>query len=174
MSYSASDFADDILNRLTQIGVLDSSLITPDDPQSQAEAALQAIQTLTGWAGELAGLLRQAAAPGGIGQHEFSRPGGWRERALATLAMLEQQAPLPVFYVRADAPNGQPLDLLVRAADPAEATESWRCHFSALKPLQAPDWVGKIPLFGPRGPISWCAIRPDADLHPENANGSRA
>lgn len=34
----------------------------------------------------LLALVREAAAPGGIGPHEFSRPGGWRERALAAIA----------------------------------------------------------------------------------------
>lgn len=38
-------------------------------------------------------LLREAAAPGGVGPHEFSRPGGWRERALAAIAAAEAAAP---------------------------------------------------------------------------------
>lgn len=35
---------------------------------------------------ELLALLEETVAPGGIGPHEFSRPGGYRDRALATLA----------------------------------------------------------------------------------------
>lgn len=35
---------------------------------------------------ELLELLRETVAPGGIGSHEFTRPGGYRERALALLA----------------------------------------------------------------------------------------
>ena len=31
-------------------------------------------------------MLAEAAAPGGIGPHEFSRPGGYRERVIAILA----------------------------------------------------------------------------------------
>lgn len=37
----------------------------------------------------LLALVREASAPGGIGPHEFYRPGGWRERALAAIAKAE-------------------------------------------------------------------------------------
>lgn len=47
----------------------------------------------------LLGLVREASAPGGIGEHEFSRPGGWRERALKVLGGLEQGGERAVFYL---------------------------------------------------------------------------
>lgn len=37
-------------------------------------------------------LLREATAPGGIGEHEFTRPGGWRERALKVLKPIPSPA----------------------------------------------------------------------------------
>jgi hypothetical protein len=40
----------------------------------------------------LADLVREAAVPGGVGPHEFSRPGGWRERAVALLERLDENA----------------------------------------------------------------------------------
>lgn len=38
---------------------------------------------------DLSALVREAAVPGGIGPHEFSRPGGWLERAKAVLARID-------------------------------------------------------------------------------------
>lgn len=40
----------------------------------------------------LADLVREAAVPGGIGPHEFSRPGGWRDRAVALLERFDENA----------------------------------------------------------------------------------
>jgi hypothetical protein len=46
MTYSCSDFADDVINRLVDIGALDASKIPENDPQRQASLALAAITTL--------------------------------------------------------------------------------------------------------------------------------
>jgi hypothetical protein len=40
---------------------------------------------------DLQALIREAAVPGGVGPHEFSRPGGWLERAKAVLARIDGQ-----------------------------------------------------------------------------------
>ncbi|WP_298700191.1 hypothetical protein [uncultured Variovorax sp.] len=45
---------------------------------------------LMGAAPDLLALLQETMAPGGIGPHEFSRRGGYRDRAHAVLAMLQQ------------------------------------------------------------------------------------
>lgn len=37
---------------------------------------------------DLLALLQETVAPGGIGPHEYSRPGGYRERAQAVIALL--------------------------------------------------------------------------------------
>lgn len=37
---------------------------------------------------ELCALLQESVAPGGVGPHEFSRPGGYRDRVLALLGRL--------------------------------------------------------------------------------------
>lgn len=40
-------------------------------------------------ASDMLALVQEAACPGGIGQHEFSRPGGWLDRAHAAIAKAE-------------------------------------------------------------------------------------
>ncbi|MTJ93894.1 MAG: hypothetical protein F8N36_13705 [Desulfovibrio sp.] len=39
----------------------------------------------------LLALVRQVAVPGGIGPHEFTRPGGWLERATLALAKIDEE-----------------------------------------------------------------------------------
>jgi hypothetical protein len=53
-----------------------------DEPSETAEANAALIAA----APDLLELVRLAACPLGIGSHEFTRPGGWRERAQAAIA----------------------------------------------------------------------------------------
>lgn len=46
MTYSCSDFTDDVINRLVDIGALGTVQIPEDDPQAQANLALAAINAL--------------------------------------------------------------------------------------------------------------------------------
>jgi hypothetical protein len=46
MTYSCSDFADDVINRLGDIGALDATNIPENDPQAQARLVLAAITAL--------------------------------------------------------------------------------------------------------------------------------
>lgn len=46
MTYSYSDFADDVVTRLADIGALDATLIPENDPSVQASLALTAIEAL--------------------------------------------------------------------------------------------------------------------------------
>lgn len=55
----------------------------------RAARSAQIISRIAQERDELADLLREAIAPGGIGPREFSRPGGWRERAMQLLKDLE-------------------------------------------------------------------------------------
>lgn len=56
-----------------------------DDAESRADARLFAA------ADKLAALVREAAAPGGIGMHEFARDGGWLDRAEQVLRSIEPE-----------------------------------------------------------------------------------
>lgn len=46
MAYSCSDFADEVLNTLINLGLVDRVAIADNDPQAQAEVALRAIAEL--------------------------------------------------------------------------------------------------------------------------------
>ncbi len=46
MAYSCSDFADDVLNTLISLGLVDRDAIADNDPRAQAEVALRAIAEL--------------------------------------------------------------------------------------------------------------------------------
>ncbi|MDR6202518.1 hypothetical protein [Paraburkholderia graminis] len=46
MTYSCSDFADDVINRLVDIGALDATQIPENDPQAQVGLALATITAL--------------------------------------------------------------------------------------------------------------------------------
>ena len=115
MGLSAYDFIDTVLNELTRCGA-----ITPEqhrqeglaeDLGMQADLAVEAIKQLAVRAArpdkalqslldELAGemqyaelleaLVLRACAPGGIGPAEFTRPGGWRDNALAATGARRQ------------------------------------------------------------------------------------
>lgn len=86
MTYSCSDFTDDVLNKLVATGLIKQADVDGDDPQAQGTVALGAINTLLARVAALTTLVSQASVPGGIGEHEFSRPGGWRERALSLVS----------------------------------------------------------------------------------------
>ena len=58
-------------------------LLRTEDKLRAAEQRAKALQEHNA---ELVTLVAQAAVPGGIGEHEFSRPGGWLERALRVVA----------------------------------------------------------------------------------------
>ena len=57
----------------------------PDELQADIRLKERLIDHLTTERDQLRAILREAVAPGGIGEHEFSRPGGWRARALQLL-----------------------------------------------------------------------------------------
>jgi hypothetical protein len=59
MSYSCSDFTDDVLNRLRGHGLLEDKDIPDDDPEEQARLACQAIDLLVAKRDELARQVRE-------------------------------------------------------------------------------------------------------------------
>lgn len=58
------------------------SLLRTED---RLRAAEQRVKGLEEHNATLRALVEQAAVPGGISEHEFNRPGGWRERALRAI-----------------------------------------------------------------------------------------
>jgi hypothetical protein len=60
------------------------SLLRTEDRLRAAEQRLRSAQEHND---TLLALVGQAAVPGGISEHEFSRPGGWLERAQRALAV---------------------------------------------------------------------------------------
>lgn len=85
MTASCSDFTDNILNTLIVLNLISNDQFAPDDPGAQSDVAVAAINRLAKKVTSLNGLFTMASAPGGIGQHEFSRPGGWRDQVSAIL-----------------------------------------------------------------------------------------
>ena len=63
------------------------SLLRTEDKLRAAEGRSKELQAHNA---ALLALVEQAAVPGGIGEHEFSRPGGWRERAERVIAQRQQ------------------------------------------------------------------------------------
>lgn len=63
------------------------SLLRTED---KLRAAQQRVTTLQEHNAALLALVEQAAVPGGVGEHDFSRPGGWRERAGRVIARRQQ------------------------------------------------------------------------------------
>lgn len=62
-----------------------------------------------------------------------------------------------LFFVRADDPNGENLDLLVEALNRDDAEALWQDHFeleTGCKPL----WIGVVPVTGQAGIIDWKRI----------------
>ncbi|WP_066335898.1 hypothetical protein [Azohydromonas lata] len=62
-----------------ELHAVSRSLLRTED---KLRAALQRVKALQEHNAALVMLVEQAAVPGGISEHEFSRPGGWRDRAL--------------------------------------------------------------------------------------------
>lgn len=61
--------------------------IVPDAMRAtEADAMARRIARLLNTEADILALLLQVSAPGGIGPHEFTRPGGFRERVLAAIA----------------------------------------------------------------------------------------
>jgi hypothetical protein len=46
MTYSCTDFTDDVINRLIALGLIEKSAVPPEDTEEQATLALRAIATL--------------------------------------------------------------------------------------------------------------------------------
>jgi hypothetical protein len=65
-----------------------------------------------------------------------------------------------LFYVRADDESGENTDLIVRADDEKKAVASWRRYFKDWDLPAKPQWVGEIPVDGPKGAIEWGLINP--------------
>lgn len=62
-----------------ELHTVSRSLLRTED---KLRATQQRVTTLQEHDAALLALVEQAAVPGGISEHEFSRPGGWRDRAL--------------------------------------------------------------------------------------------
>jgi len=89
MTFSCSDYADQILEKLVQVGLITPTSYDDQIPENQATVSLTAIDNLLEKVSQLTSLVHQASGPGGIGEHEFTRPGGWRERALLAIKPIE-------------------------------------------------------------------------------------
>ena len=157
MAYSCTDFTDDVLNKLVDAGLIQAEDVPDDDPETQGQLAVAAIDTLLERIQDLTNVVRLAAAPGGISENEFSRPGGWREKALG-LINLEGQV-LHLFYVSADDDNGNNVDLITRAPDAETAIGHWRTYFAENSLPTEPEWVGIVPTARTEGPIPWNDIQ---------------
>lgn len=66
--------------RVVEVDGSTQGRLLADGLSAQAAAELAAVPAMLA-------LLSCATAPGGIGAHEFSRPGGWREQALRTMGL---------------------------------------------------------------------------------------
>lgn len=169
MSYSCSDFTDDILNKFCALGLIHEGDVNEDDPEQQANCVMGAIDTLLERNERLRDLLRAASAPGGIGEHEFSRAGGWRDQAL--MALEPDGAALALYFIAAVGGNGENLDLCVRASSVEDATSAWREYYKDADLPEQPDWVGIVPTARPHGAIAWEDIRrrgSQAEAHPQD------
>lgn len=85
MTFSCSDYADGIRSFMVEIGVLDAAAIPDTGLDDEYEVVLAALRRLAVQGAMFARLVEEASCPGGIGPHEFVRPGGWREKALAAI-----------------------------------------------------------------------------------------
>ena len=85
MTLSCSDYADGIRSFMVEIGVLDVESIPDTGLDDEYAVVCAALRRLAMQGAMLARLVEEASCPGGIGQHEFVRPGGWREKALAAI-----------------------------------------------------------------------------------------
>ena len=70
-----------------------------------------------------------------------------------------ESSALSLFFVRADADQGDNLDLLVWTVNAVEAEACWRKHFTAWPLPENPIFVKPIPLTGPVGVISFDSLR---------------
>lgn len=59
------------------------------------------------------------------------------------------------FFIRATNPDGENLDLLVRAASKEEAERWWRAYYDIADDSLKPLWSGIVPDHPKRGPIAW-------------------
>lgn len=168
MTYSCVDFTDDILNKLVEAGLIQPEEVPGDDPEAQAQLAVGAIDTLLEQIEDLTNLIRLASAPGGIGENEFRRTGGWRDQALKLID--PKACVLNLFFVSADDEDGNDADLLTRAPDAKTAAAHWRSYFADLSLPAEPKWIGIIPTARGEGPIPWNVIntlRGKAELNAE-------
>lgn len=157
MTYSCTDFNEDILGKLVSAGLIKADDVPGDDPEGQSHLAMGAIDTLLERVEALTNLIRTASVLGGIGEHEFSRPGGWREQALNAIS--PDTPMLRLFFVSADDGNGENADLLTRATDAEAAVGQWRSYFTDGDIPVKPKWIGIVPITGVAGPIPWNDIR---------------
>lgn len=66
-------------------------------------------------------------------------------------------------YVRATTPDGDNVDLIVRAISREHAEVAWRDHFDGWDLPDRPYSITVLPQAGPPGVIPWEALVPDAD-----------
>jgi len=85
MAFSCSDYTDRIRSFTLAIGLLDAASIPNTGLDDEYEVVFAALRRLAVQGAMFARLVEEASSPGGIGQHEFARPGGWREKALAAI-----------------------------------------------------------------------------------------
>jgi hypothetical protein len=81
---------------------------------------------------------------------------------LLTHPDLEKQK-TELVYVRASTPDGDNVDLIVRAISREHAEVSWRDHFDGWDLPDRPYSITVLPQSGPPGAIPWEALAPDAD-----------
>lgn len=157
MTYSCTDFTDDMLNKLVNAGLIKAEDVPCDDPEYQSRLAIGAVDSMLERIETLTDMLRLATTSGGIGEHEFSRPGGWREKALR---LIDSNAPvLHLYFVSADDEDGNNADLLTRAPDAKTAVKHWKSCFSDSNIPAEPKWIGIVPTAQSEGPVAWNDIR---------------
>lgn len=67
---------------------------------------------------------------------------------------------IKLFFVRANNPDGESWDLLVRAAHKEEAEKWWRSYYEITDQGLKPLWIGIVPDHPTRGAVSWHDINP--------------
>lgn len=85
MTYSCTDFTDSVLNQLVLYGLVDPGELPDEDPETQAEVAMEAIARLHRQTAALVRLCGGACAHHEGSSHALELPAGWHSQAAKAL-----------------------------------------------------------------------------------------